>query len=173
MAATNHTVPYQFSVRTSKEAGSVLDEVGARGLAGIGVAERGSSYVVLRPIPRYRYSSDAAIGIGLGILIVTLLLTAVTPVFIVLLPLALTPALPFYMAKHRPMLAVSALLDEDGTATRVTVHGQAGPELAAALDAYLGALPAALPAPEPAEATEQAGPAAGVPSTDTAPATQS
>ncbi len=136
-------VPYQFSVRTSRPPAEILDELSTRGVGGIGIDEKGSSYLVLRPHSRYRLTTDMAIGLGIGILIVVLVLTAITPVFVVLLPLGLTPAVPAFF-DHRPMLAISAVIDEDGEATRVTVHGQAGLELAAALDAYLGALPAAL-----------------------------
>jgi len=58
---------------------------------------------------------------------------------ILLLPLALVPAVPLLL-DNRPDLAISAVADDQG-GTRVTVHGQASSELAAALDAYLGSLP--------------------------------
>jgi len=63
----------------------------------------------------------------------------VTPVLIVLLPLAVLPGVPL-LIDNRPDLAISAVADDLG-GTRVTVHGQASSELAAALDAYLGSLP--------------------------------
>jgi hypothetical protein len=77
--------------------------------------------------------------LGLAIVLAVLILTAVTPVFIVLLPLALLPGIPL-LIDNRPDLAISAVADDLG-GTRVTVHGQASSELAAALDAYLGSLP--------------------------------
>src|SRR6202790_3434690 len=74
-------------------------------------------------------------GDVLGVLI----LTAVPPVLIVLLPLAVLPGVPL-LVDNRPDLAISAVADDLG-GTRVTVHGQASSELAAVLDAYLGSLP--------------------------------
>jgi hypothetical protein len=140
------TNPYQFSLRTTRLPGDVLDDVAARSLPGIAVAERGTHYLVLRPRRRYRYGSDMAVGAAIVTVLVVLIATALTPVFIVLLPLAALPALPLIL-DHRPDLAVSAVVDDDGS-TRVTVHGEASPELAAAVDAFLGALPEA---PPPAE----------------------
>jgi hypothetical protein len=77
--------------------------------------------------------------LGLAIVLAVLILTAVTPMFILLLPLALLPGVPL-LIDNRPDLAISAVADDLG-GTRVTVHGQASSELAAALDAYLGSLP--------------------------------
>jgi hypothetical protein len=74
------------------------------------------------------------------IVFAVLILTAVTPVLAALLPLALLPALPVLL-DNRPDIAISAVPDDEVGGTRVTVHGQASPELAAALDAYLGSLP--------------------------------
>jgi len=137
------TNPYQFSLRTSRVPTEVLDDVAARPLPGIGVSERGSHYLVLRPLRRHRYGSDIAVGAAIVIVLAVLITTAISPVFIVLLPLAVLPAVPLLL-DHRPDLAVSAVVDDDGS-TRVTVHGEASPELAAAVDAYLGALPQAPP----------------------------
>lgn len=144
------TTPYQFSLRTSRLPAEVLDDVAGRSLPGIGVAERGAHYLVLRPRRRYRYGSDIAVGAAVVIVLAVLIATAATPVFIVLLPLAVVPALPLLL-DHRPALAVSAIGDDDG-GTRVTVHGEASPELAAAMDAFLGALPEAPPLPVDDEA---------------------
>ncbi|MBJ7609681.1 MAG: hypothetical protein JF887_09695 [Candidatus Dormibacteraeota bacterium] len=144
---TVHTNPYQFSLRTSRVPGEVLDDVAARPLPGIAVAERGPHYLVLRPQRRYRYGSDIAAGAAVVIVLAVLIATALTPVLIVLLPLAALPALPLLL-DHRPDLAVSAIVD-DGGGTRVTVHGEASSELAAAVDAFLGALPEAPPPPPP------------------------
>ncbi len=138
--------PYQFSLRTTRTPGDVLDDVAARALPGIAVAERGAHYLVLRPRRRYRYGSDIAVGAAIVIVLAVLIATAVTPLFIVLLPLAVVPAIPILL-DHRPDLAVSAVLDDD-LSTRVTVHGQASPQLAAAVDAFLGALPEAPPVEE-------------------------
>jgi len=96
-------------------------------------------YLVLRPQQRRRYGGDVAVLLGLAIVLAVLILTAVTPVLIVLLPLALVPGVPL-LIDNRPDLAISAVADDLG-GTRVTVHGQATSELAAALDAYLGSLP--------------------------------
>ena len=105
-------------------------------MPGIAVAERGPNYLVLRPQQRRRYGGDVAVLLGLAIVLAVLILTAVTPVLIVLLPLALLPGVPLLL-DNRPDLAISAVADDLG-GTRVTVHGQASSELAAALDAYLG-----------------------------------
>jgi hypothetical protein len=136
------THPYQFSIRTTRPAGDVLEEVAARPLPGIAVSERGEHYLVLCPRRRYRYGSDIAVGIAVAIILLVLVAAALSPVFVVLLPLAALPAVPLLL-DHRPDLAVSAISDDDG-ATRVTVHGEASEELAAAVDAYLGALPEAV-----------------------------
>jgi len=135
----HRTRTYQFSLLTSRPPEDVLQEVGDRRLAGIGVAERGSSYLILRPEQRRRYGADLALLLGVAIVLGVLILTAVSPVFVVLLLLAPLPALPALL-DHRPDLAVSAVPELPG-ATRVTVHGLASAELAAAMDAYLGSLP--------------------------------
>jgi len=139
------TRPYQFSLVTDRSPADVLSQLAQRSLPGISVAERGDSYLVLRPASRRRYGADLAVGAGLAIVLVVLILTAITPIFVALLPLAMAPAVPILL-DHRPDLAVSALV-EDPNVTRVTAHGEATAELAAALDAYLGALPRPAPAP--------------------------
>ena len=131
---------YQFALHTSRAPEQVLGELDVRRLPGIDVSERGSHYLVLRPERRFRYGADFAVGIGIAVVLAVLIATAATPLFIVLLPVALIPAIPLLL-DHRPDLAISAVID-DGV-TRVTVHGQASPELAASLDAYLGGLPPA------------------------------
>ena len=133
------THPFQFSLRTSRAPSDVLDEIAARSLPGIEVSERGAHYLVLCPRRRTRYGTDIAVGVGVVIVLAVLIATAVTPIFIALLPLAVLPAVPLLL-DHRPDLAMSAVVDDDG-ATRVTVHGEASEELAAAVDAYLGGLP--------------------------------
>ncbi len=152
------TNPYQFSLRTSRDPGDVLDGVAARPLPGIAVSERGAHYLVLRPRRRSRYGSDIAVGIAIAIVLAVLIMTAMSPVFIVLLPLAVLPGVPLLLDHRRPDLAVSAVVDDDGS-TRVTVHGEASDELAAAVDAFLGALPE--PPPMPTEVTADAVASAG------------
>jgi hypothetical protein len=150
------TRPYQFSLRTGRSPDEVLGEFAQRQLPGIAVAERGAHYLVLRPQKRRRYRGEVAVLLGAAIVLIVLILTAVTVVLIALLPLALIPALPFFF-DNRPDLAISAVPDEDG-GTRVTVHGQASPALAAALDAYLGSLPRTVaPALAAGMATREAG----------------
>lgn len=139
MASRQPTTPYQFSVRTSRSPQQVLNELEERRLPGIAVAEQGTHYLVLRPQRRHRYSGDIAVGLAVAIVLVVLISTAVTPWLSILLPLAILPAVPL-LGDDRPDLAASAVEDDD-RATRVTVHGYASAELAAALDAYLGALP--------------------------------
>ena len=152
------TSPYQFSLRTTRPPGDVLDEVAARPLPAIAVSERGAHYLVLRPRRRSRYGSDIAVGLAVVIVLAVLIATAVTPLLIVLLPLAVLPAAPLLLDHRRPDLAVSAVVDDDGS-TRVTVHGEASEELAAAVDAFLGALPEAplVPVDQGADAVASAG----------------
>lgn len=140
--ARTHT--YQFSGRTTQPPDEVLDGFAARRLPGIVVDERGPNYLVLRPQRHVRYGGDVAVVAGILIVFAVLILTAVTPVFIALLPLAVVPAIP-PLLDHRPDIAMSAVEEEERGGTRVTVHGQASPELAAALDAYLGSLPRYVP----------------------------
>lgn len=128
----------------------MLQEFAERRLSGVVVAEHGDNYLILRPQKRHRYGAEAAVLIGIAIVLAVLILTAVTPVFAAALPLALLPAIPFLL-DQRPDLAISAVQDDERGGTRVTVHGMASPELAAALDAYLGSLPRYAP-PLPAAA---------------------
>jgi hypothetical protein len=150
------TNSYQFSLRTSRGAAAVLDEIAVRPLPGIAVAERGAHYLVLRPRRRYRYGSDITVGVAVVIVLAVLIATAWSPMFIVLLPLAVLPAVPLLLDRRRPDLAVSAVADDDG-GTRVTVHGEASEELAAAVDAFLGALPEAPTIEEGSAAVASAG----------------
>ena len=154
-ASRTHT--YQFSLRTSRPPEDVLREFAGRRLPGIGVDEQGHNYLILRPQRRRRYGGDVALLLGVIIVFAVLILTAVTPALAALLPLALAPAVPVLL-DHRPDIAISAVPDEEVGGTRVTVHGQASPELAAALDAYLGSLPRYAPAPPqpaPSSTTQQ------------------
>lgn len=137
-SARTHT--YQFSLRTTKPADGVLDDFAARSLPGIAVEERGQNYLILRPEGHRRYGGDVATILAILIVFAVLILTAITPVFIALLPLAIVPAIP-PLLDNRPDIAMSAVDDDESGGTRVTVHGQASSELAAALDAYLGSLP--------------------------------
>ena len=160
--ARTHT--YQFSGRTTLTPDEVLDGFAARRLPGIVVDERGPNYLVLRPQRHVRYGGDVAVIAGILIAFAVLILTAVTPVFIALLPLAVLPAIP-PLLDHRPDIAMSAVEEDERGGTRVTVHGQASAELAAALDAYLGSLPRYVP-------VENAGAAAdamGVPGSGSQP----
>lgn len=144
-------------MRTARPAGEVLDEFAERRLPGFAVAERGENYLILHPQKRSRYGGDIAVMLGIAIVLAVLILTAVTPVFIALLPAALLPAIPMLL-DQRPDLAISAV-PEDSGGSRVTVHGLASPELAAALDAYLGSLPryvAPAPAAMPAKVVSRA-----------------
>jgi len=133
------TVPYQIALRTSRPAEEVLAQVDVDQVPGLAVAERGAHYLVVRPKRRFRYGADIAAGLGVAVVLALLILTAVTPVVLVALPVAFLPVVPL-LREHRPDLAVSAI--EDDGETRVTAHGQASPELVEYLDSYLEALPA-------------------------------
>jgi hypothetical protein len=147
----NRTQSYQFSLLTNRPPEDALREFAERRLPGIGIAETGPNYLILRPERRHRYGGDVAVLLGVLIVLGVLILAAVSPVFIAFLPLALVPAAPVLL-DHRPDLAISAVPDEEVGGTRVTVHGQASPELAAALDAYLGSLPRFVPREDTREA---------------------
>lgn len=130
---------YQASVSTTTPAHTVLDELARSTVAGTAVTERGDSYVVFQP-PGRSYRPELAAALTAAVVIVVLAFTAVSVLFIVLLPLGLVPFLPMLL-HHRPSCAVSAL-DEGGGSTQVVAHGEALPELAEALDNFLHHLPA-------------------------------
>jgi hypothetical protein len=138
------TVPYQVAARTSRPAQEVLAQFDIERVPGMVVAERGAHYLVIRPVRRVRYGGEMAAGFAIVIVLALLILTAVTPVVLVALPVAVVPALPLLL-DHRPDLALSAIEDEGET--RVTAHGQASPDLAEYLDRYLESLPPVEPAP--------------------------
>ena len=156
------TRPYQCSCRTSLGARAVLDELATRRIPDVEVSERGPSYLVLERPRRQLYGGQTAVFMSVAIVIIALMLTAVTPVFSVLLLAALLPFVPLVVL-HRPSLAVSAVIDPDG-ATRINAHGEASPELAAALDAFVAGLPTDdMPPPPPAT------PTSGPPNGDASP----
>jgi len=152
----HRTQAYQFSLRTNRPPDDALREIADRRLPGIGIAEAGPNYLILKPERRHRYGGDVAVLLAVLIVLAVLIIAAVSPVFIALLPVAVVPALPVLL-DHRPDLAVSAVPDEEVGGTRVTVHGQASAELAAALDAYLGSLPRFEPRAAEGVATREAG----------------
>ena len=101
--------------------------------------ERGTGYVVVgrqRPIKGLREGSIAIAVLGV---MVVLVLTAITPLFILLLPLPLVTAIPFLLDR-RERVAVAAMGEEDGE-TVVTLHGRATPQLQTTLSEFLSRLP--------------------------------
>jgi hypothetical protein len=132
------TVPYQIAARTSRPAQEVLAQFDIERVPGMVVAERGAHYLVIRPVRRVRYGGEMAAGFAVVIVLALLILTAVTPLVLVALPVAVVPALPLLL-DHRPDLALSAI--EDDGETRVTAHGQASSDLTEYLDRYLESLP--------------------------------
>jgi len=142
------TVPYQIATRTSQPAQEVLAQFDIGRLPGMVVAERGAHYLVIRLVRRVRYGADMAAGFAIVIVLALLILTAVTPVVLIGLPLAVVPALPL-LIDHRPDLALSAI--EEGSETRVTAHGQASADLVEYLNRYLEALPVVVPPPPPVD----------------------
>lgn len=138
------TVPYQIAARTSRPAQEVLAQFDIERVPGMVVAERGAHYLVIRPVRRVRYGGEMATGFAIVIVLALLILTAVTPLVLVALPVAVVPALPL-LVDHRPDLAFSAI--EDDGETRVTAHGQASADLTEYLDRYLESLPPVEPEP--------------------------
>lgn len=151
------SVPYRLSLRTTRPPEAVLTDLESRDLAGVGVGEHGTHYLLLQDRHRRRYGADMAVFLGIGILLMVLIACAFRPLLILLLPLALAPALPLLIRRDRTLIAVSALPEADGV-TRLTAHGEVTTELAGVLDAYFGALPVAddlvaPPGPPPARAS--------------------
>jgi hypothetical protein len=102
------------------------------------VIERGVGYVIVgrrRPIPGLR---EAAIAVGVIGVMVVLALTALTPLWVVLLPLPLAAAIPF-LFDRRERVAVAAISEQSATA--VTLHGRATTELLTTLGDFLEQLP--------------------------------
>ena len=173
MAPASHsTRSYQCSSRTSLAPRAVLDELAGRQIPDVEVSERGPSYLVLEPPHRRKYGLQTAVFLSIAIVIVALVLAAVTPVLAVLIFAGLLPFVPLAVG-HSPSLAVSAVSDPDG-ATRINAHGEASPELAAALDAFVAGLPQGAP-PLPSTVAEVSMPplsaAATAPLADAIPST--
>jgi hypothetical protein len=102
------------------------------------VIERGVGYVVVghrRPIPGLR---EAAIAVGVLGVMVVLILTALTPLWIVLLPLPLAVAIPFLLDR-RERVAIAAA--SENSATTITLQGRATPDLKTTLSGFLAQLP--------------------------------
>lgn len=77
----------------------------------------------------------AAIALCIGILLLVLGLMAVTPLFVMGIPLALLPALPFALGR-RPRVALAAVR-EGSNDTQVTIHGAVPPAISQNLNAFL------------------------------------
>jgi hypothetical protein len=147
---------YACSVRTSRPASDVLDDLSRLDVEGIVPIERSETYLVLAPGARQRYTTRRAVALTAVSAVAVLILAAWSLVLIVLLPLAVAPLIPFLL-EERPLLGVGAVADVE-SGVRVTAHGHAEERLCRAVDAYLmGLPPVTVPQPEPVGA---AGPSA-------------
>jgi hypothetical protein len=147
----HNATPIQLTQRTSRPASRLLDDLVMLDVPGAWVTERGSTYLVFSPREKERYTTGRAATLTVIAVFAILILTAVSALFIALLPLAALPLAPL-LFHDQPLLAVGAMKDDAGV-TRVTVHGQAWGDLAVVLDAYLAHLP------QPPEGAEDAPPA--------------
>lgn len=141
-----HVTPYQATVRTPRERERLLEDLATLDVPNAVVAERGSTYLVFSPPARRRYGAGAATVMAITIIIAVLVAVASSVLWILLLPAAILPYVPLWVAEQ-PMIAVGAVDDDVEGVARLTVHGRAWGELSAALDAYLDHLPEAPPAP--------------------------
>ncbi len=147
MRLGHRTKPFQFSTMTSRKPGEVLEGLQMRPIPGISVSEKGPSYLIFSGRSGNRYTTDVAIALGIVILLFVLIIGSFAPPLLFLLPIALLPALPLRFDSST-MVAISAVVDPQTGATRVTAHGEASGALSASLDAYFASLPqAAVPAP--------------------------
>ena len=147
---------YACSVRTSRPASDVLDDLGRLGVEGIAPVERSDTYLVLAPDARQHFTPRRAVALTAVLAVGVLILAAWSLVLIILLPLAALPLAPF-LFEERPLLGVGAVPDVE-SGVRVTAHGHADEPLRRAIDGYLMALPpAAVREPEPVSSA--AGPA--------------
>jgi hypothetical protein len=140
MSQPDQALPYQHASLTSAPPVDVFAMLRASLSEGQEVIERGVGYVVVghrRPIRGLR---EAAIAIGVLGVMAVLVLTALTPLWILLLPVPLITALPFLLDRGE-RVAVAAAGEE--SATTITLHGRATPALKTTLDEFLGQLPKA------------------------------
>src|SRR5260370_2804068 len=88
---------------------------------------------------------------AITIIIAVLVAVASSVLWILLLPAAILPYVPLWVAEQ-PMIAVGAVDDDVDGVARLTVHVRASGALSAALDAYLSHLPQVPPRPAPGHA---------------------
>ena len=138
MPRSDRPLPYQGAALTSAPPVDVFTTLRASLKDGQEVIERGVGYVVVgrrRPIQGLR---EAAIAVGVIGVMVVLVLTALTPLWIVLLPLPLAVAIPF-LFDRRERVAIAAA--SENSATTITLHGRATPDLKTTLNGFLEQLP--------------------------------
>ena len=104
---------------------------------GLEIRDRAPSYLNLASKKSIPGGATAAIVAGVAILLVVLGLTAVTPLFIVLLPLALVPALPFVIGRGS---SVTVAAFEAGETTLVTADGRSSQLVGKVIDDFIAKL---------------------------------
>lgn len=127
------------SALTSRDAKLVLEDL--ERLAddeGLVIRDRAHSYLNVGSRRAIRGGTGAAIAAGVVILLLVLGLTAVSPLFIVLLPVALVPAIPFVILDGD---AVTVAVFPTGRRVLVTADGKGSELTGRVMQEFFGALP--------------------------------
>jgi hypothetical protein len=136
-AVRSRNQPYQSSALTAADPAEVFAALRASLQEGATVVERGTGYVVVGSRAPVRGAREVAVAASVLGVMVVLGLTALTPLFVVLLPLPLITAVPFLLERHE-RVAVAAAKESGGTT--VSLHGRASPELRTTLSGFLDGL---------------------------------
>ena len=131
-------IAYTASATTSSSSRAVLQMLEREALdQGLEVRDRAPSYLNLASKRAVPGGVSAAIAAGILILLADLALTAVTPLFIVLLPVALLPALPFAIGRGN---SVTVAAFEAGETTLVTADGRSSKMVGRVIDDFIATL---------------------------------
>jgi outer membrane biosynthesis protein TonB len=127
------------SALTSRDAKAVLEDLERRADdEGLVIRDRAHSYLNVGTQRAIRGGAGAAIASGVVILLLVLGLTAVSPLFIVLLPVALAPAIPFVFLGGD---AVTVAVFPTGQRVLVTADGKGSELTGRVVQEFFGALP--------------------------------
>ncbi len=138
--STQKLRPYQLSVRTTRDAGTVLSELANRRIQGINVSEAGPNHIILHVGRKNRYTPLQAVFLAAILTLAVFVVSAyIVPVVALVAVTLVGPFLPL-LRQALPIVAVSGV-PEGNDITRITAHGEVSPELAASLDAYFATLP--------------------------------
>ena len=141
MRSLRPSVLVQATRHTARPADRLINDLASLDVPDCDTVEQGRTYIVFAPRRRRLYGSGRAVALAILVCLGVLIGSAWSVVVIAFLPIAVLPLLPLLL-DDRPMLAIGAVLDDDGS-TLLTAHGRAWGELAAAVEAYLANLPPA------------------------------